>query len=321
MKTRSLFLGFLCCAVASAGEGGGQQTLKLSLPGEKWALEFDAGGFEIKENQLSPQGDARKLFAVNRRTGINMSVFMEKAAGKGGSRACRTYYWSRAKQSPFKKDGVRLYQRGLMALVEYTVKEFRGVPVNQKNINAYLAKGDTWIDVHLSKVQYVPADRKLFDSVLKSVKIDVRFTPTSFDQLAFASHFFMLRDYEKATVYYEKALALEKKSPELEKKMWYVLIDNLGMAYGISGRLKEAKETFEYGLSKSPEYPMFHYNLACTYAEMNDLGNAVECLKKAFEYEANMIRGERMPDPRKDSSFKRFLGEPEFLRALEEIGM
>lgn len=324
MRTGLAPIALAAAAVAatgsSAGETGSQGGMKLSLPGKGWALEVGAQGFEVRQNQLSPRGDARRLFAVDRSTGVNMSVFLEKAAGKGGSHACRTYYWSRAKQSPMKKDDVKLSELGRMALVEYIVKEFSGVPVDQKNINAYLAQGETWIDIHLSKVQYKPGDRKLFDSVLKGVRIDERFSPGSFEQLAFASHFFMLRNYQKAIEYYEKALTLEKTSPKLDRRFWYVLVDSLGMAYGISGRLKEAKETLEYGISKSPKYPMFHYNLACTYAEMDDLDNAAKYLKKAFEYKENMIPGERMPDPRKDSSFRRFLGEPEFLRALEEIG-
>ena len=58
---------------------------------------------------------------------------------------------------------------------------------------------------------------------------------------------------------------------KLDKTLWYVLIDNLGMSYGITGDLQEAKETFDYGVSKDPTYPLFYYNLACTYAEMNDV--------------------------------------------------
>ena len=67
------------------------------------------------------------------------------------------------------------------------------------------------------------------------------------------------------------------------------LIDNLGMAYGISGDLEKAKETFEYGVSKDPAYPLFHYNLACTYAEMDDATQAGSYLRKAFEYKSNLL--------------------------------
>jgi len=91
------------------------------------------------------------------------------------------------------------------------------------------------------------------------------------------------------------------------------------MSYGITGDLKKAKETFEFGLSKDPKYPMFHYNMACTYAEMNDVDHAILYLKQAFEYKENMIKGEPMPDPSTDSCFQRFLKNDRFVKALRGL--
>lgn len=130
---------------------------------------------------------------------------------------------------------------------------------------------------------------------------------------------YIRQDFRKAIGFYSKALELEKKQPTLEKTMWRVLIDNLGMAYGISGDLAKAKETFEYGLSKDPAYPMFYYNLACTYGEMNDIENAIANLGLAFRHKDNAIPGEGMPNPATDSSFKRFLGNERFRTLLREI--
>jgi tetratricopeptide (TPR) repeat protein len=133
------------------------------------------------------------------------------------------------------------------------------------------------------------------------------------------SRFFLDGDYKQAINPYQKALDREKQNRTLDQSLWRVLVDNLGMAYGISGDLKKAKQTFEYGLEKDPKYPMFHYNLACTYGEMNDPDNALVYLKQAFEYKANMIKGERFPDPWTDSSFQRFMSNDKFVNALREI--
>jgi tetratricopeptide (TPR) repeat protein len=130
---------------------------------------------------------------------------------------------------------------------------------------------------------------------------------------------YIRHDYKKAIGPYSKALELEKKQPTLDKAMWRVLIDNLGMAYGISGDLAKATETFEYGLSKDPNYPMFYYNLACTYGEMNDVDKAIANLKLAYQHKDQANAGEPMPDPATDSSFKRFLGNERFRQALREI--
>jgi tetratricopeptide (TPR) repeat protein len=131
---------------------------------------------------------------------------------------------------------------------------------------------------------------------------------------------YLRQDYKKAIQLYGKALDLEKTEPTLDKNIWRVVVDNLGMSYGISGDNKKAKEVFQYGLSKDDKYPMFYYNLACAYAELADLDNAITNLKHAFEYKENMIPGERIPNPATDDSFSRYLSSEKFRRALEEIG-
>jgi len=133
------------------------------------------------------------------------------------------------------------------------------------------------------------------------------------------SRFFLERDYKRAAPLYQKALDREKANRTLSESLWRVLVDNLGMSYGIPGDLKHAKEIFEYGLSKDPKYPMFHYLMACTYAEMNDVDKTIQYLRQAFEYKDNMIKGEPFPDPWTDDSFQRFMKDDKFVQVLKEL--
>jgi len=133
------------------------------------------------------------------------------------------------------------------------------------------------------------------------------------------SRFYLEHDFKRAIPPYQSALDREKAKRTLGESLWRVLIDNLGMSYGISGDLPKAKATFEYGLSKDPKYPMFHYNLACTFAEMNDVDKAILALQQAFQYKQNMIKGERFPDPWTDDSFQRFMNNEKFVNALKEM--
>jgi tetratricopeptide (TPR) repeat protein len=142
---------------------------------------------------------------------------------------------------------------------------------------------------------------------------------TSLEYMREGSAFYQRGNYQKAIEPYQKALDLEKAQPKIDKNMWRALVDNLAMSYGISGNLQKAKETLEYGLSKDPDYPMFYYIMANTYAEMNDEDNAIAYLKRAFERKGNMIAGETFPDPAKDDSFQRFMKSEKFLKALEEM--
>jgi tetratricopeptide (TPR) repeat protein len=142
---------------------------------------------------------------------------------------------------------------------------------------------------------------------------------TAMDYVMEGSLHYRNGDYKKAIPPYQKALELEKAHSTLEKKFWIVLVDNLGMAYGISGDLKKAKEVFEYGISKDGDYPLFYYNMACTYGEMKDMDKTIEYLKLAFARKKNMIEGEEFPDPATDSSFERFMKDQKFLDALKEM--
>jgi hypothetical protein len=91
------------------------------------------------------------------------------------------------------------------------------------------------------------------------------------------------------------------------------------MAYGVSGDLKTAKATFDYGVSKDSTYPMFHYNLACTFAEMGDRDTTIQELTRAFALKANANPGEPMPNPGTDDSFRRFMKDATFQSVLKEI--
>ncbi len=139
-------------------------------------------------------------------------------------------------------------------------------------------------------------------------------SPSSLDLFRSGSKYYIQNKFAEAIGPYQRAVDLEKQDPKLDKILWRVLVDNLGMAYGVTGDLKRAKETLEHGLSKDPTYSMFHYNLACTYAEMGDLDGTMNSLKNAYTYRANHNPGEHMPDPRTDSSFQRFMKNDTFLK-------
>jgi tetratricopeptide (TPR) repeat protein len=119
---------------------------------------------------------------------------------------------------------------------------------------------------------------------------------------------------------YSKAFDLETAEPQLDRTLWRVLIDHLGLAYGMTGRFKEAKALFEQGIQADPAYPIFHYNLACTFAEMNELDHAMQSLKTAFRHRKNLNPGDKeMPDPRQNVSFRRFMKHETFRNLVNEL--
>jgi len=133
------------------------------------------------------------------------------------------------------------------------------------------------------------------------------------------SQLYLAQNYKAAISPYQQALDLEKRKPSLSVTMFRILVDNLGIAYGLTGDLKHAEETFDYGISRDPAYPMFHYNQACTYAELDDLDRAIAQLGLAYKYKQNLIPGEEFPDPRTDDSFQRYLKNARFLGFLKSV--
>ncbi len=207
-------------------------------------------------------------------------------------------------------------EQGPIAVLEYFIEEFRGQKVHQKNVFGYIVTADLAIDFHLSKIGYMPKDEPFLASFLGGIKLLENYESGSKTQFGYGSMFYLRKDWGRAAQHYEKALTLEKQKRELPSDQWRVLVDNLGAAYGISGDLGRAKETLEFGVSQDPNYPMFHYNLACSYAETGDLDHALAQLRMAFGNRRNSIAGEGIPDPAKDDSFHHDVSDSRF-KALE----
>jgi tetratricopeptide (TPR) repeat protein len=289
---------------------------RLSLPTKNWGVVLDLPGFALKNVETMPDG-RRYMIAENESTHVVVSLTLEQVHG-GRSAACNDSLQKKAKHPPFKVRDIRFSRNGDFDLMEYIVPEVNGQQFNQRSIYGCRSYDDAYIDLHVSKVSYSAADDPLFASVLNSMHID-RVQRTSMELVEQGSRLYLQHNYKDAIESYSQALELEKVNPKLEKALWYVLIDNLGMSYGITGDLQKAKETFDYGVSKEPTYPLFYYNLACTYAEMNDVTNASSHLKKAYDYKANTLPGESMPDPRTDDSFKKLMKNKEFRELAKSL--
>jgi len=289
---------------------------RLSLPAKDWGVVLNLPGFAVKSVETKPDG-RRYMVAENETTNVVVSLTLEEVKSGGPASSCRDSLKNRTKNVPLKIKDVRFSRSGDVDVMHYRVPELRGQSINQESMFACQFYDNSFIDLHVSKVNYVAADEQLFSDVLRSMHLDT-VQRSSNELVEQGSRFYLQHDYKGAIGPYSHALELEKANPELEKSLWYVLVDNLGMSYGITGDLQKAKETFEYGVSKDPTYPLFHYNLACTYAEMGDAAEAGNFLKKAFEYKANFLPGESMPDPRKDDSFKKLMKNNKEFRELAD---
>lgn len=293
----------------------------VSLPGRDWGVTFDSTGFEPKISEMRP-GGRRYLELVNSATKVVISFTLEPAGAK--SRSCKSINQQREDDSNVdplvasvvgldKKD-VRLWSESDRSILDYTLS----LP-KQKNRFICFEHDNVFVDIHISKTDFAKAELAVFDHLASSITIHDIPARGAMDYWKVAGELFLHKQYQESIAPYEKALELEKATPQLEKQYWYVLIDNLGMAYGITGELEKARSLFEYGIQRDPDYPLFYYNLACYYGEKSDADNAAAYLRKAFDRKANVIPGESIPDPRSDDSFQTLLRDPAFRARVDSI--
>src|ERR1700722_20100026 len=328
MKNRCAFAATAALLAATILCAQDPAQTSIWLPARPWALQMQATGFSVENNDIQPDG-RRYFLAENKGNRMVASVYLEAMRGTPAADECqRSLHDKEARFSPLSTQGLKdvIYsEKDGMEILEYLLPDAKGAPIKQHNVFACLIKDNVFVDIHLSKSLYTPADKPDFDVVLSSFRfVDKAPAPASSATVGAApsgnsmqlfrkgSYYFMSQQYKESIAPYQQALDLEKTTPSLEKKLWYVLVDNLTMAYGITGDLVNSQKVIDYGISKDPNYPMFYYNLACVAAEKGDMAGAETNLKLAYDRRANVLPGETLADARTDDSFQKFMQRKDF---------
>jgi tetratricopeptide (TPR) repeat protein len=304
--------------IGSTVMGSEPARMTMAVPDLDWALQFQIEGFQIEHQEFLPDMDGRALQASDSSTGLVLSAFIEPIERDGDAARFRNYTFENLKGSRLKFIDVEKFERGDAAFLDYTVVFAEDRPdFNQRNSYMFLVTKDRWVTIHLSRMMFRPSDQGLFDDFYKTVKIVENYQPSAIGNFVFGNQYYNRKDYRNAVKYYQLALDQEKSASTFPDDLWLVLVDNLGMSYAFTGNLEQSQAIYEYGISMRPDYPMFYYNLGCTYAERGNLAEALRYLKMANERRSNMIPGEVIPDPAEDSSFKKYRKDPQFVELMK----
>jgi hypothetical protein len=241
-KFFALTAGLLSGAILYAQEAT-QNNASIWLPAQPWALELQSPGFSVQKNVIQPDG-RRYFLAENKATSMIASVYLEPMSDAPAAGECtRSLHEKERRFSTLATNGLQdvIYsEKDGMSLLEYLIPEVKGAPVKQHNVFACLIKNNIFIDIHISKALYTPADKPAFDAVLTSFRlVDKAPSPatvsmtatgssangaqTSMQLFRKGSFYFMSQQYKESIAPYQQALDLEKGKPSLEKKLWYVL--------------------------------------------------------------------------------------------------
>jgi hypothetical protein len=147
------------------------KTYRLVVPGSSWGLEI----------RVSPEFSSNMKFESesylelrDRKTDFSITAKLEEATSEGDSKALREYY---AKKENLRlKADIKQYEVGDAAFKEILIKDplFRtasGEVVVSKYLNYYLSYRGYWAVVRILKAFYKSSDKKIFDDIVKNIRI------------------------------------------------------------------------------------------------------------------------------------------------------
>lgn len=313
---------FSLCVFAQPAPSG---KARVAVPGIKGVLEIDVGPSPWHLDFL-PEDKWTMLQARQRPDHVSISALLRQVTFPATAESCRNEFWPKLKQAI--SDRIADVQQSLdggFARVAYTLNGVDGGPAH--HLLAYLGDRDLCSEIHLSKAGFTPADQNTFEQVLASVRLlpdesglQAAGQPQSSSSfVAQGDEARAQSNYAAAAHFYQRAFDLEKANKTFENDMFLDLISRLAFSYRMNGELNKAKDTLDYGLSQSATYPIFHYDLACTYAQMGKVDESIGQLRQAFQYSAKVAPTQIPANPEEDSCFSKIANDPRFTAEVQKL--
>jgi hypothetical protein len=332
MKTRFAFLaGVIASTFAFAIAGRAQTQPKdpsdfdLVLPSHSGQLQWHAEGFVVSEVSVEPKAREIGVRGQDQTGHLLFEGFLSILSGPTTltSATCRDAALEKEKKndSSFKSGPTSEQTRpdGLsVELVNYMELGEGNKSVYSKR--AFIATGDVCGDLEIYSSTPLSDTDPALKETWESFRLNPAYEPQFDDIFQYAQILFENHKYEAAAPFFELALTKVKEENTGDNLTWRrVTTDQAGMSYGVSGNFAKARAIFEAAIAKDPDYPLYYYNLACADAGEMKLDDARTHLKQAFDRKANVLTGEKMPDPTMDDTFLPYKDDKDFWTFLESL--
>ncbi|MFH0838467.1 MAG: tetratricopeptide repeat protein, partial [Patescibacteria group bacterium] len=293
--------------------------------------DFESPGLEYTED-----GEEIYFEAGKPDENLFMSVHIGPKKRGEGAIGCRNFYKMQMfMNKDYREVNIRDWQYKDITITEHEIRNFENTGKMLKNYFGCVVQDDKWISILISKLGYMRGDRGYFIDILKSVKL-LEGPPEEYVEfmvnrvLAMDSrsaelenflglYYYERGDYKNAKKYYRKAYEKNLESNELDDLMWLDMVNGLGVSYALTKDYENATEIFEYGITGSPEFGLFYYNLACVYAETGNKDKALENLRVALKYKVNQNNGHVLDSPLADPSFASLMDDEDFLELARQF--
>ena len=316
----TLFLPLLLSAQQPSGNIG-----RVEIPGVTGVLQINVGQSPWYLDFL-PEDKWTMLHARQRPDHVVITALIRQVSFAATPESCKTELWPHMRQSlAGHADNLEESSYGGALRVQY---DFNGADnTRSHHLLSYWGAGNLCAEVHLTKIGFTSQDQAAFDQVLASVRLYPDQSglqapgeqESSSSLMAQGNELYTQGNYGAASKYYQRAFDLERNNRTFDKDLFLELISRLAFCYRLSGNLAKSRSTLDYGFSQDAEYPLFHYDMACIYAQMGKLDETLGQLREAYKFKANASPGEMPPDPTEDSCFQKFANDPKFTDAVQKL--
>jgi hypothetical protein len=162
----------ILCPASVAGASSDEKRIELTVPAAPWTLTLPADDLVLERQQIKPDGRSGYFYMTDDKKHINVSMFIEPVKDCKDSKSCRDMVWKMGNPAWVNPRNVVLSEIGEVSILELMIPSFQGQPIKQQNMYAEFVVEDFWVDLHISKVLYQPAEHELFERIIKSMKFE-----------------------------------------------------------------------------------------------------------------------------------------------------
>ena len=197
-----------------------EKQMSLTVPGAPWHFILDGEDFELSRQTIKPDGENGYFLMKPLKSGINVSLFIERVKKCDTSKSCRDMVWKSGNPSWENPKNVKLGEIDGISFFEFLIPKIQGQKIDQHNIYAQFVKDGYWIDLHISKVLYKKGENNLLKNIVTSAKFETKTEKPLEDAKKAMEEWREIWDSGKYEKSYEKLAEYTQKN--LNKRTWFV---------------------------------------------------------------------------------------------------
>jgi tetratricopeptide (TPR) repeat protein len=312
----------LLLSVLPNGNPPAENIGRIEIPGVKGVFEINVGD-SAWYGDFAPEDKWAMLSAHQRPDRMRISAILREVPFAASPESCKSEFWPKMEQALSGR--IQDLIKPESSQVEYT---FNGTQnTASRHLLAYWGTRDLCAEVHLSKTGFGPSDHAAFERVLASVSLRPdasglqmgRGSESSSSLMAQGNEMYAQSNYASALSFYERAFGLEQQNRTFDQPAFVELISRIGFCERLNGDLSGAEKALQYGISLDSRNPLFHYGMACVYAQSGKLDESLVQLEQAYRNKDEAAPGQLPPNPGDDSCFQEFFHNPKFIETLHRI--